>query len=157
MGISDILGGLKDKVLDAAHFDLLKRTYDLQEENLKQLRASNGLLREKVESLEAENASLSNTIEELRSQFPAAGGIPELKRFSEDAQTILRVYLDSDSTELLDSDLATASGMSEIRTEAALAELQSGGIVIQTRIGMGAGCAYALTGEGKMALARQKQ
>ena len=69
MDISRILNDIKGKALDAAHFDLLKHAYDLQNENIEQLksnnqalRESNDLLAEKVKRLEKENESLRRSV-----------------------------------------------------------------------------------------------
>jgi len=47
-----ILNGVKDKVLDAANYDILKRTYELQNENIKQLETSNTTYKENNEHLQ---------------------------------------------------------------------------------------------------------
>ena len=69
MDISKILSDIKGKVLDAANFDLLMHAYDLQNENIKQLKnnnqalkENNDLLKEKVENLEEENQSLRKSV-----------------------------------------------------------------------------------------------
>jgi hypothetical protein len=69
MDISKILSDIKGKALDAAHFDLLKHAYDLQNENIEQLKSnnqalkeSNEFLEEKVKRLEKENESLRKCV-----------------------------------------------------------------------------------------------
>ena len=39
-----ILAGLKDKVLDASHFDILRHAYELQNQNIEQLKTNNDAL-----------------------------------------------------------------------------------------------------------------
>ena len=41
MDVIAILQTLKGKVLDATHFDMLKHAYELQDQNLKQLKTNN--------------------------------------------------------------------------------------------------------------------
>ena len=47
MGMTDILAGLKDRVLDAATYELLKRNFELLEDN-------NNILKDKVSLLQEE-------------------------------------------------------------------------------------------------------
>ena len=58
MGITDILIGLKDKVLDAATYELLKRNFELLEENYQQLKDKVEFQKEEIERLKAENLHL---------------------------------------------------------------------------------------------------
>ena len=58
MGIVDILTGLKDKVLDAATYELLKRNFELLEENYQQLKDKVEFQKEEIERLKTENLRL---------------------------------------------------------------------------------------------------
>ena len=51
MGTLDFLKGVKDHVIDAATYDLLQRTYELQEENNHQLKEKVAFLEEKIAGL----------------------------------------------------------------------------------------------------------
>ena len=46
MDVLSVLNGIKGKVLDAANHDLLRRAYDLQNDNIEQLKSNNDALRE---------------------------------------------------------------------------------------------------------------
>ena len=54
MDAISLLSGLKNKVLDAKNYDLLKRTYDLQNQNIEQLKTSNTAFKENNERLKDE-------------------------------------------------------------------------------------------------------
>lgn len=79
MGASDVLSSLKDKIIDAATYDLLHRNFDLLEENNTQLKEQAVFLKEQVatqrkriEELEKDNSNLrvqlrqANRVEEFR-------------------------------------------------------------------------------------------
>ncbi len=153
MSVTDILGGLKGKVLDASSLGLLKHTYSLQEEVIKQLRANNELLQEKVDSLRAENASLKGAVDELRQRAPAAEAIPEISWLSPDARIVLRAYLDADSASLFRSDIIAQTKIGDIRLGAVYTELHEGGILTLGKGKAGKGISYALTNKGKSVLA----
>jgi len=72
MGTSDFLTLLKDKVVDAATYDLLRRNFDLLEENNTQLKDQAAFLKEQVatqrkriEDLEKENTILREQLRQL--------------------------------------------------------------------------------------------
>ena len=65
MGTLDFLKGVKDHVIDAATYDLLLRTYELQEENHHQLKEKIAFLEEKITGLTKENASLTAEVKKL--------------------------------------------------------------------------------------------
>ena len=58
MSITDILSGLKDKVLDAATYELLRRNNELLEENNEQLKDRVEFLKDEVKKLKEENLRL---------------------------------------------------------------------------------------------------
>lgn len=65
MGTLDFLKGVKGHIIDAATYDLLQRTYELQEENNHQLKEQVAFLKEKTDALTKENTSLADKVEKL--------------------------------------------------------------------------------------------
>lgn len=131
MDISKILVDLKGKVLDAAHFDLLKHAYDLQEENIKQLKTNNNALRESNQLLQDEVSVLKKLRDDLanensvvRAMFPS-----DDIDLSEDADYVLKVFLSRDAINVFEKDLLKESGVSIIRTQSGITELQEKGFV----------------------------
>jgi len=59
MSITNVLTGLKNKVLDAATYELLRRNFELLEENNSQLKDKVELQKEEIEKLKSENMRLS--------------------------------------------------------------------------------------------------
>lgn len=89
-----ILSGIKDKVLDAHHFDLLKKAYEVQNQNIEQLktnnealRENNSLLKEKAAKQEKEITLLKGTVEELKSRISE---LPQAGRLTQDEESILK-------------------------------------------------------------------
>lgn len=80
MGIADILSTLKNKVLDAATYELLRRNFELLEENNQQLKDRCDLLKEEVAKLKEEN---------LRLVEQNAGLHAELDLIKEDAEYVM--------------------------------------------------------------------
>jgi len=73
MGASDFLTSLKDKVIDAATYDLLRRKFELIEENNAQLQEQASLLQEqiatqraRIQDLEKENTRLKRELDDAR-------------------------------------------------------------------------------------------
>ena len=109
MNVSEILKGLKGKVLDATHFDLLRHAYVLQEENIKQLKTnnealkeSNSLLLERVKKLEGTQKMLEKRFEELQSKDNSPQAHIKL---SELALAVLEAYYEADRSEMLKKTL----------------------------------------------------
>ncbi|MGO9571954.1 MAG: cell division protein ZapB [Desulfomonilaceae bacterium] len=69
MGITNVLAGLKNKVLDAATYELLRRNFELLEENNQQLKERVGSLKEEVEHLKAESLRLTEQTAGLEAQL----------------------------------------------------------------------------------------
>jgi DNA-binding transcriptional ArsR family regulator len=67
MDILNLLGTLKGKALDLKDIELLKHAYELQEENIKQLKTSNESYRESMELLRSQSSDRQNQIVELKS------------------------------------------------------------------------------------------
>ena len=72
MSISDVLTGLKDRVLDAATYELLKRNFDLLEDNNQILKDKADLLAEGRDKLRSENERLRKENEQLRAKMSLA-------------------------------------------------------------------------------------
>lgn len=154
MDILGILQTLKGKVLDATHFELLKRAYELQDENLKQLKSnnealkeSNDLVKEKMGHLEAEVARLRGTIEELEKKVPTAAPVSGYAP-SRAAAAILEQYVKNDETRLYDEQLFQLIRLSKIEIKAGLDELQMHKLVDFGSVSIN-GASYYLTHEGK--------
>ena len=131
MDISKILVDLKGKVLDSAHFDLLKHAYDLQEENIKQLKTNNDALKESNQLLQDEVSALKKVKDDLasensivRAMFPS-----DDIGLSEEADYVLKVFLSRDVINVFVKDLLRESGVSIIRTQSGITELQEKGFV----------------------------
>ena len=155
MDILGILTGLKGKVLDAAHFDLLRSAYDLQNQNLEQLKSNNAaitenneLLRERCDRLETEigrlkaentdlRASLAKGKEETTDYLPT--GIPLL---------ILQLYRQVDDHLLFDQQVASVLPHSKLEIEVAFAELSANNSVSLGIMG-DRGAGYFLSTLGK--------
>ncbi len=163
MDIAGILGGLKDKVLDAAHFELLKNAYQLQEQNIDQLKSNNeahkervNLLHEKIEHLEKERDELAAEAGRLRQELtavqPAAddGGA-----VSDEAAAVLVVYATKDATTLDDNVILQAVEFGNIELEAAISELVARDVLRLGSIAMGGAARYSLTDQGTQLLAAQ--
>jgi len=76
MEILSILAGLKDKVLDAAHYELLRGAYELQSKNIEQLQINNDALKERGRSRESFDNWLGRSIARHRPSlgWPATSG-----------------------------------------------------------------------------------
>ena len=69
MGMTDILAGLKDRVLDAATYELLKRNFELLEDNNNILKDKVSLLQEERDRYKAENITLQSQNRELNEKL----------------------------------------------------------------------------------------
>lgn len=69
MGMLDILTGLKNKVLDAATYELLRRNFELLEENNAQLKDKVELQKEEIARLKADNLRLSGDVGSLAAEL----------------------------------------------------------------------------------------
>jgi FtsZ-binding cell division protein ZapB len=95
MGAIEILDLVKGKVLDAANFEKLKSAYELQENNIEQLKTnndalkeSNGLLREKNQKLVAQIEQLNKINKDYQDRL-AKFDTSQTLELSEEAQKIL--------------------------------------------------------------------
>ena len=99
MDAISILNGLKNKILDAKNYELLKHTYDLQNQNIEQLKTSNEgfkednkRLREEVDGLKAENESLKQTVAKLTQKVSQLSEHTVSPCLSDVALAILELY-----------------------------------------------------------------
>ncbi len=157
MNIAKILHGLKGQVLDAAHFELLKHAYELQEENIRQLKTNNEalkesqkLLTEKLSALENDYSALESNVDEIRKNLPD----PEVTEISDYAQNVLDAYKKADSTQMLKKDIASMSKMTNIQTESGIAELAEARYLRGTARRAG-GILYSLSSSGKQLLTQE--
>lgn len=162
MDILGILQALKGKVLDATHFELLKHAYELQNENLQQLKSnndalkeSNDLFKDKILRLEAEVGRLRATIEELEKKAPVAAPVSGYSP-SAAAAAILEQYVKSDELRLYDEQLFGMIKMSKIEIEAGLDELQMHNLIDIGAVGS-RGANYFLTEEGKQFVLKSRR
>ena len=70
--MTDMMTGLKNKVLDAATYELLRRNFELLEENNTQLKDKVGFLEEEVTKLKAENLRLIEKAAGLQAEVDMA-------------------------------------------------------------------------------------
>ncbi len=131
MDIISILSSIKGKVFDASHFDLLKDAYDLQNENIEQLKnnnqalkESNQLLEEKIARLKQDKQTLRRAIENVTAQLEAARADTMQAEVSEVAQGIFQVYRERDIIRLYEAEIFPALQFSRIEVEAAFDELE---------------------------------
>jgi predicted nuclease with TOPRIM domain len=162
MGITEALDNIKGKVLDAAHFEILKSAYELQEKNIKQLQTNNGLLEEKVIKLEEENRHLKDTNQDLTEtvaelQEKLYGFTSGAKRIelSQVAQDILKLYKKYDEICLFDEHVASELPHSKIQVKVGFDELNTTGLTESGLISPGRGIGYFLTEKGRKYLAER--
>ena len=157
MDILRILGDIKGKVLDATHFDLLKHAYELQEENLRQLKRNNEALRENNEQLNEKVDKLEQEIAELKKgidyyQVQLKNFLAQEYEMSEVANAILDLYLEHDETVLNIKRYYSLMPFSKIQVETGIEELCKSKILIPySSYGE-----YGHTGIGKKYLASKK-
>ena len=162
-----ILNGVKNKVLDATNYDLLKRTYNLQNENIEQLKTSNNVfkesnerLQEEVNGLKMENESLKQTVAELTQRVSQLNGGSVSSGLSDVAFAILDLYHRLDKAELFkETEIIPALKFSTIQIESAIDELKTAKMIEWSRISNEESedwdsvsitkTAYSLTVEGK--------
>jgi len=157
MDVISILNGVKNKVLDAKNYDLLKRVYDLQNENIEQfksnneaLKESNKILQEKVDHLEEENESLKKSVSELTQRVSQLDYNSVSSKLSEVALAILDLYRQRDTTKLFkESEIIPALNFSKIQIESAIDELKKANMIRQSLIRTYDGLQYSLTEQGK--------
>ena len=162
MDIGKLLGNLKGKVMDANHFELLKHAYDLQEQNIIQLKNNNAALKEsnelykekdasyieKINFLEEENLTLSEAVKAIK--IPKEDDKIVL---SENAAKILECIVQSDATDFYQNQIVDVVGIGKINAEAGLDELSNYGLVRCVSAHRHYGLHYHLTEKAKRSLA----
>lgn len=165
MDISSILSGLKDKVLDAAHFELLKSAYQLQEQNIAHLKSNNeahresvNLQHEKIERLERERDCLAVEVEKLRAELEAHEPPGTADELSEESEAVMGAFLSRDATTLDEHTIRQHVGFGKIELNAAIDELKEYELISLGSISMNGPPKYRLSDKGKKLLAvRGKQ
>jgi DNA anti-recombination protein RmuC len=155
MDVLSILSGIKGKVLDAAHFDLLRSAYDLQKENIEQLKCNNdairdgnAVLKQRIEQLEAEIARLETENADLRRRVTDTGADEVEYQPSGLAKQILRIYRQVDNGLLFDKHAASVLRKSQLEIETAFSELTKQRVVDRGILG-DRGAGYYLTDAGR--------
>lgn len=160
MDAISLLSGLKDKVLDAKNIELLKHTYNLQNQNIEQLKTSNNTFKEnnehlqdEVNGLKTENESLKQTVAQLTQKVSQLNGDNVSSGFSDVAAHILNLYYEEGKTSLYrEKEIFPNLKFGEIKIESAIDEL-----VAAKMLSCGGrnrnGTLFSLTVQGKKYLA----
>jgi FtsZ-binding cell division protein ZapB len=163
MDIIKILGTIKGKVLDASHFDMLKRAYELQNEDIVQLKdnndglkESNDSLKQKIRELNDENNMLKETIKKYKNQIKSRPQTSLMDNFSEIAVNILELYISNNTTELWEKFIIRTLPFSEIQVQAGLDELCKAELISSYSFDPSHGKEYSLTEKSVNNLDRQK-
>jgi DNA-binding PadR family transcriptional regulator len=162
MDIINILDTVKGKVLDASHLDLLKHAYELQNQNILQLkdsidalRESNELLKQKIKELYDENKTLKETIKKYNNKTKPLPQTSLIDDFSEIAVNILELFNSNDTTELWEKFIIRALPFSEKQVKKGLDELCSAGLIASYSYDPSHGKEYSLTEKGRYDLANE--
>ena|ERR1043166_2645533 len=157
MDIIGMLTGLKDKVLDAAHYEILRAAYELQNDSIDQLktnnealRESNGLLRERATALETELKAVRHELLQAKLHAPVAPSDYKPKGV---AQAILKCYQKSGKTTHYDTEFKREIKCSDIELSAAIRELRESKI-IESPGGDSNGTSYRLERAGEQLIIR---
>lgn len=117
MAIADILKGLKDKILDAATYELLKRNFDLLESNNAQLKDKVALQNDEVARLKADKLRLSEQVgglaaelDMLKAQSAAVNKSVEIDELDQKAMLFLAEHYEGTA-----HDAAKALGISSTK------------------------------------------
>ncbi len=160
MDLVSILNGIKGKVLDAAHFDLLRSAYDLQNENIEQLKSnnealrdSNSLLNERIDKREMEIARLKAENADLRARVADTSADTLEYQPTGLAKQILQMYRQVDEHLLFDKHAASVLPNSQLEVEVAFSELTKEKVVTSGIFG-DRGAGYFLTAAGKRLVLR---
>jgi len=160
MDIINILGTIKGKVLDASHFDLLKHAYELQHQDIVQLkdnndalRESNELLKQKIKGLNDENTILKETIKKYKNIIKLLPQTSLIDNFSEIAVNILELYISNDTKELWEKFIMRTLPFSEIQVQTGLDELCRAELISSYSFDPSHGREYSLTEKGRYNLA----
>jgi len=157
MDIIKTLTQIKGKVLDAAHFEILRNAYDLQNQNIDQLktnntafRESNSLLKENNSRLEKETRSLKETVSTLEKQIGSFKSGSLAQEITEYAEAILHKCVKDDITEFNDERMIDSLPYSRIQAKVGLDELLNlSFICFSSATKRVRGVTYRLTDTGK--------
>lgn len=160
MDILKILDGVKGKVLDAAHFELLKHAYELQEHNISQLKTNNAALKESNELLKERSKGIEDKVEQLEEELcqvkkqlkKQVVEDDEVIKLSENATKIMSRIMNEDVTDFYQNAMIDAMDISKISVEAALDELSEYGLIEAYSVRPGYGLHYHLTRKAKKAI-----
>ena len=163
MDITSILQGIKGKVLDAAHFDLLKHAYELQEQNISQLKSnneaikeSNLLIQEKNKHILGEKAALESRVQELEATLAKFQTTKTASsELSAVALAVLNKFKERDVTDMYQRQLTNLVPHTKIEVESALDELSELELLSFGSVSYENGVNYYLTGKGKKFLLAQ--
>ncbi|MEM8737267.1 MAG: hypothetical protein AAGG38_02150 [Planctomycetota bacterium] len=158
MDVTGMLSGLKGKVLDAAHFDILKSAYDLLNQNLEQLKSNNAaisenrdLLQEKIERLEKDNSSLREQVKKYK-QLAANTAMVSNKNLSSVETELLIMFKQKDSLIISSSVYGPLERRSKIEFTNAIEDLKKRGFISRVFHGQGISDSYELTHQGQKAI-----
>lgn len=131
MNIVEILSAIKGKVLDVAHFELLKSAYELQSQNIEQLKENNNALKEsnvllksKAEGLTKENGELKSRLAELEGRLAAIKPDAGTRELSEVASAVLAQCVKDDIIDFYSKRMVDVVPFSKLQVEAAIDELK---------------------------------
>jgi len=160
MDIINTLGAIKGKVLDDSHFDLLKHAYELQDQDIVQLKNNNDalgesdeLLKQKIKELNEENIILKETINKYKNIIKLLPQTSLIDNFSEIAVNILELYISNETTELWEKFIMRTLPFSEIQVQAGLDELNRAELISSYSFDPSHGKEYSLTEKGRFNLA----
>jgi len=150
MDILSILSGLKGKVLDATHFELLQSAYELQNQNISQLKENNAaikesnvLLTDKIQQLTKQNNKLQDDIDNLKEKIPQVEN-----EVSNVALALLKKCVEIDATDFYVDEMADLIPYTKMQFEAAIDELEEIKL-LEFSINDPSGDNYIITRDGK--------
>jgi len=163
MDIGKLLGGLKGKVLDASHFELLKHAYDLQEQNIVQLKSNNAALKESNELIKEKSGNYLEELEFFKKENDQLSKIVNKAKkesetdtivLSDNAIKLLQRVIHDDVTDFYQNAIVDAVDLTRIEVEAALDELSEKDLISAMSARRGYGLHYHLTSKAKKSLSQ---
>ncbi|MDO9465525.1 MAG: hypothetical protein Q7J67_09555 [bacterium] len=146
---------LKGKVLDAVNFELLRRAYELQNQNIEQLKnnnealkESNTLLRDKANRLESENNEFKQNIKNLEKKINSINNNKMSQELSEVAEAILLECKGKDKKEFGAEDMIEILSYRKLEIEGAINELSKLKLISVYETPLMGGIRYDLTPKG---------
>ena len=157
-----LLADVKGKVLDAINFDMLKSAYELQAQNLDQLKSNNDAFRENNELLKEKAARLQSDVVRLRTEVErlekGALAKPPIYTPTGLPLQMLRSFKRRDASSLEDTQIMQDVRSGTLEFEAAIKELQMANLLRASSLRMRSrgdrgvswgGTTYALSDEGR--------